>query len=66
MCNNRHLCKIITGSFRPKFRSYRPQDETLKENILPDAKPGDVEAEVKDHLGSANIKVVVEELVSTL
>jgi hypothetical protein len=38
----------------------------LKENILPDAKPGDVEAEVKDQLGSGNIKVAVEELVSTL
>jgi len=38
----------------------------LKESLLPDAKPGDVEAEVKDHLGSANIKNVIEELVSTL
>jgi hypothetical protein len=38
----------------------------LKENILPEAKPGDVEAEVKDQLGSANIKVVIEELVSAL
>lgn len=55
----------ITGHFRPKFRSYRPQDVTLKENILPVAKPGDVEAEVKDQLGSGNVKVVIEELVST-
>jgi coiled-coil domain-containing protein 12 len=48
---------------RPKFRSYRPQDDTLKENMLPDAKPGDVEAEVKDQLGSANVKkCVIEEL----
>ncbi|KDR19864.1 coiled-coil domain-containing protein 12 [Zootermopsis nevadensis] len=47
---------------RPKFRSYRPQDVTLKENILPVAKPGDVEAEVKDQLGSGNVKVVIEEL----
>jgi hypothetical protein len=38
----------------------------LKEKILPVAKPGDVEAEVKDQLKSANIKVAVEELVSTL
>jgi hypothetical protein len=38
----------------------------LKEDILPDAKPGDVEAQVKDQLGSANMKVVIEELVSTL
>jgi len=35
--------------------------------MLPDAKPGDVEAEVKDQLGSANVKkCVIEELVSTL
>ncbi|PSN47521.1 Coiled-coil domain-containing protein 12 [Blattella germanica] len=47
---------------RPKFRSYRPQDESLKENVLPDAKPGDVESEVKDQLGSASSKVVIEEL----
>ncbi|PNF30269.1 Coiled-coil domain-containing protein 12 [Cryptotermes secundus] len=47
---------------RPKFRSYRPQDDTLKENILPDCKPGDVEAEVKDQLASANARVVIEEL----
>jgi hypothetical protein len=38
----------------------------LKEDILPDAKPGDVEAEVKDQLGSATARVVIEELVSIL
>jgi hypothetical protein len=38
----------------------------LKENILPDAKPGDVEDEVKDQLGSANARVVIEELVSII
>jgi hypothetical protein len=38
----------------------------LKEKSLPDAKPGDVEAEVMDQLGSANARVVIEELVSIL
>jgi hypothetical protein len=38
----------------------------LKENLLPDAKPGDVEAEVKDQLASASARVVIEELVSIL
>ncbi|XP_046982845.1 coiled-coil domain-containing protein 12 [Schistocerca americana] len=47
---------------KPKFRSYRPQDETLKENVVPEAKPGDVEEEVKDQLSSAHSKVVIEEL----
>lgn len=47
---------------KPKFRSYKPADDTLKENTLPAAKPGDVEAEVKDQLDAANTKVVIEEL----
>lgn len=66
MSNTRLLCNIAIGSFRPKFRSYRPQDDALKENLLPDAKPGDVEAEVKDQLASASARVVIEELVSIL
>lgn len=49
---------------RPKFRSYKPQDESLKDKVLEDAKPGNVEEEVKDQLSAANTKVVIEELVS--
>ncbi|KAK0089565.1 hypothetical protein PV325_006694 [Microctonus aethiopoides] len=47
---------------KPKFRSYKPQDETLKENVLEEPKPGDVEAEVEDLLNAAKQKVVIEEL----
>ncbi|KAG8226539.1 hypothetical protein J437_LFUL007880 [Ladona fulva] len=47
---------------KPKFRSYKPIDETFKENLLPDAKPADVEAEVKDQLNASNSKVIIEEL----
>lgn len=50
--------------FRPKFRSYKPQDENLKNNVVEDAKPGDVEAVVKEQLDAAKSKVVIEELVS--
>ncbi|KAK2575811.1 hypothetical protein KPH14_007194 [Odynerus spinipes] len=46
----------------PKFRSYKPQDESLKEKVLDDAKPGDVEAAVQDQLSAAKSKVVIEEL----
>ncbi|XP_046820715.1 coiled-coil domain-containing protein 12 [Vespa crabro] len=46
----------------PKFRSYKPQDESLKEKVLEDAKPGDVETEVQDQLNAAKTKVVIEEL----
>lgn len=47
---------------RPKFRSYKPQDESLKENVLPEAKPADIESEVKDQLNAAKSRVVIEEL----
>lgn len=47
---------------KPKFRSYKPQDESLKGKVLDDAKPGNVEAEVHDQLSAATTKVVIEEL----
>ncbi|KZC05969.1 Coiled-coil domain-containing protein 12 [Dufourea novaeangliae] len=47
---------------KPKFRSYKPQDESLKVEVLEDAKPGNVEAEVQDQLSAATSKVVIEEL----
>ncbi|CAL7937565.1 unnamed protein product [Xylocopa violacea] len=47
---------------KPKFRSYKPQDESLKNIVLEDAKPGNVEEEVQDQLSAANTKVVIEEL----
>ncbi|CAD6215796.1 GSCOCG00000609001-RA-CDS [Cotesia congregata] len=47
---------------KPKFRSYKPQDESLKENVLEEAKPGNVESEVQDLLSAAHSKVVFEEL----
>lgn len=50
--------------FRPKFRSYKPQDESLKNSMIDDAKPGDVEGVVQEQLDAASSKVVIEELVS--
>lgn len=50
--------------YRPKFRSYKPQDENLKSNVVEDAKPGNVEAVVQEQLDAAKSKVVIEELVS--
>ena len=52
--------------FRPKFRSYKPQDDSLKEKALEDAKPADVEAEVEEQLKAATTKAVIEELVRIL
>ncbi|CAG2171668.1 unnamed protein product [Oppiella nova] len=35
---------------KPHFRSYNPNDETLKERSLPKAKPESVEEQIKDQL----------------
>lgn len=47
---------------RPKFRSYKPNDENLQENLLDQAKPTDIKNEVKDQLDSAKSGVVIDEL----
>ncbi|CAB3366623.1 Hypothetical predicted protein [Cloeon dipterum] len=47
---------------KPKFRSYKPQDDELQENVLPEATPGDVEMEVKEQLESAKNRGIIEEL----
>ncbi|KAI8424340.1 hypothetical protein MSG28_002881 [Choristoneura fumiferana] len=47
---------------KPKFRSYRPQDESLLEAKLEDALPPAVEDEVKDLLEAGKEKVVLQDL----
>ncbi|XP_047022767.1 coiled-coil domain-containing protein 12 [Helicoverpa zea] len=47
---------------KPKFRSYKPQDETLQEAKLEDAEPAAVEAEVKDLLEAGKEKIVLQDL----
>ncbi|XP_013190235.1 coiled-coil domain-containing protein 12 [Amyelois transitella] len=47
---------------KPKFRSYKPQDETLQEAKLDDALPAVVEEEVKDLLEAGKEKVVLQDL----
>ncbi|XP_019876680.2 coiled-coil domain-containing protein 12 [Aethina tumida] len=52
---------------KPKFRSYKPADESLEEHVLPSTKPGDVGAQVKDQLESAKSETVIDQLdLSTL
>ncbi|XP_076651587.1 coiled-coil domain-containing protein 12 [Halictus rubicundus] len=60
--NKENKTDTATKLPKPKFRSYKPQDDSLKEKVLDDAKPGNVEAEVQDQLSAANTKVVIEEL----
>ncbi|KAL0271146.1 UNVERIFIED_CONTAM: hypothetical protein PYX00_008336 [Menopon gallinae] len=52
----------VTTLPKPKFRSYKPIDEKLKEAVIEDAKPSNVEEEVKEQLAAAHTKVVIEEL----
>ncbi|CAB3239351.1 unnamed protein product [Arctia plantaginis] len=47
---------------KPKFRSYKPQDEKLKEAKLAEAEPAAVENEVKDLLEAGKEKVVLQDL----
>ncbi|XP_034248744.1 coiled-coil domain-containing protein 12 [Thrips palmi] len=47
---------------KPKFRSYKPQDEQLKESVMPTAKPADVSDEVKEQLEAADSRVVMDDL----
>ncbi|KAL0832865.1 hypothetical protein ABMA28_001018 [Loxostege sticticalis] len=47
---------------KPKFRSYKPQDEMLQEAKLEEAQPTLVEDEVKDLLEAGKEKVVLQDL----
>lgn len=47
---------------KPKFRSYKPQDDSLLEAKLEDAEPAAVEAEVKDLLEAGKEKIVLQDL----
>lgn len=47
---------------RPKFRSYKPQNEVLQQNAIGDAQPGDVRSEVKEQLESGKTAAVIDEL----
>lgn len=63
-CRNFFLGMLKLCFFdRPKFRSYKPQDESLKENILDEPAPGDVESEVQEQLEAAKTKFTVDEVV---
>ncbi|WAR06341.1 CCD12-like protein [Mya arenaria] len=47
---------------RPVFRSYKPLDESLKENSLPSVKPEDVADKVKSQLEASKTHDVLEEV----
>ncbi|XP_060077240.1 coiled-coil domain-containing protein 12-like [Ylistrum balloti] len=47
---------------KPVFRSYKPQDESLKEQSIPVAKPADVAEKIQSQLEASTTKEVVEEV----
>lgn len=51
------LKSLFKIPYRPKFRSYKPQDEMLQEAKLEEAQPTLVEDEVKDLLEAGKEKV---------
>ncbi|XP_066246151.1 coiled-coil domain-containing protein 12 [Euwallacea similis] len=46
----------------PIFRSYRPLDEKLQENLISDVPPEDISEQVKDQLESAKSQIVMDQL----
>lgn len=59
------ICSILKKTIlfsRPIFRSYRPLDEKLKDQELPDTEPANVQEEVKEQLESAKVTEVIDEL----
>ncbi|XP_035214280.1 coiled-coil domain-containing protein 12-like [Stegodyphus dumicola] len=52
---------------KPIFRNYTPNDDDLRNNQLPKAKPESVEVEIKDHLEATKPEPLIDEVdLSTL
>jgi len=47
---------------KPKFKSYVPEDEGLKAELIPTPQPGDIVAEVEDQLKAGETVFTVQEL----
>ncbi|KAK3604478.1 hypothetical protein CHS0354_019069 [Potamilus streckersoni] len=47
---------------KPIFRSYRPQDESLKEGVLPEAKPVDASDKIQSHLEASKSEQLLDEV----
>lgn len=55
---------MYKSCFRPKFKSYIPEDEGLKSELIPTPQPGDIVAEVEDQLKAGETVFTVQELVN--
>jgi hypothetical protein len=53
----------LLSFLRPIFRSYKPQDDLLQENVLPDGVPGEISERVQEEISTENEGVKLEQLV---
>ncbi|XP_008474827.1 coiled-coil domain-containing protein 12 [Diaphorina citri] len=61
--DNKEKEQTEEGKKKPKFRSYLPLDEELKNTaVIPQAKPGDVESIVREELEAGKSTVVIDEV----
>ncbi|KAI5698386.1 hypothetical protein M8J76_013715 [Diaphorina citri] len=61
--DNKEKEQTEDGKKKPKFRSYLPLDEELKNTaVIPQAKPGDVESIVREELEAGKSTVVIDEV----
>lgn len=51
-------------NFRPRFKSYIPEDEGLRAELIPTPQPGDIITEVEDQLKAGETVFTVQELVN--
>lgn len=60
---NKSNSSLRTIQNRPKFRSYQPHDETLKENaIIATTEPADIESAVQSQLDLLQTPIVIDEI----
>lgn len=57
------LTNLNFRTYRPKFRSYMPQDEKIKENaIIADTEASDIESAVQSQLELLKSPIVIDEI----
>ncbi|KAL1483571.1 hypothetical protein MTO96_001855 [Rhipicephalus appendiculatus] len=53
----------VQGSLpKPVFRSYRPEDEALKESVIPDISPAAIEQEIKEKIAVGDPEQLAKEV----
>lgn len=53
---------FLVAPFRPVFRSYKPHDENISDNILEQGPTGEIEKEVESQLELLKTPIVIDEI----